>query len=86
VKVNDEGGHQFKSRTNRFQKQPFLTAAGPGSYELDHSCSPPRVRSSSLHPKSKAADRVRAINRQLCEERKPTLISDPPTLMAKEPR
>jgi hypothetical protein len=66
VKVNDEGGHQFKSRTNRFNHHHTLTEAGPGSYELDHSASPPRVRSSSLHSKSKMADKVRAINRQLC--------------------
>lgn len=67
VKVNDEGGHQFKSRTNRFQQTSQITDAGPGSYHIEGSPSPPRVRSSSLHPKSRAADKVRAINRQLCQ-------------------
>lgn len=86
VKVNDEGGHQFKSRTNRFQQQPLLTTIGPGSYELDHSGSPPRVRSSSLHPKSRVVEKVRAINKQFHEERKPTLLSDPPLFHNKDAR
>jgi hypothetical protein len=34
VKINDEGGHQFKSRTNRFKTDSSFTEIGPGTCNI----------------------------------------------------
>jgi hypothetical protein len=76
VKVHDEGAHQFKSCIERFKQSP-TNSVGPGSYCLEPQQVKKRGRSTSDHHKSELTDRVRLINRQFQESRKPTLLSDP---------
>jgi hypothetical protein len=76
VKINDEGGHQFKSRSNRFQDIES-SPVGPGSYYREDSHpGKKRARSTSLY-RPKVAEKVRFINQQYYEQRQPTLLSDP---------
>jgi hypothetical protein len=77
VKINDEGCHQFKSRSNRFQ-QLEASPVGPGSYEVDLSLSKKRRAMSTSYYKPKIAEKVRFINQKYIEQKQPTLHSDPP--------
>lgn len=79
VKINDEGGHQFKSRSNRF-KDIESSPIGPGTYySEERKVARRKAMSTSLY-RPKISDKVRMINHQFYEQHQPTLLSDPPLL------